>query len=47
MSEIQWIIWLKFSQISDLTFIASDFQILFLQCTTNQERQFNSIRLES
>jgi len=33
MSEIQWKIGQNLIQISDLTFVASEFKILFLQCS--------------
>jgi len=33
MPEIQCVIGLTFFQISDLTFVASEFKILFLQCS--------------
>jgi len=32
VTEIQWIFGLRFFQISDLTFVPSEFKIFFLQC---------------
>jgi len=40
MSEIRCIFGLNFFQISDLTFVVSEFKILFLQCTTKVARHF-------